>query len=184
MLTGQGTTSSGADVQGADGGVTVIGVSAGNGAGGSNPATVGVAVAGAHGLLTLNADGSYSYVHTVGGGTDVFTYTIKDTDGSLSHATLTVSLGNSTPGNIIIPPVNTPGQTQVFEAGLLASRGNGESDSSMPATRTAERRPPLQEPSLSFPRTAWARSNWAALYSMSVTHRRPTQRRVSCRSYR
>jgi VCBS repeat-containing protein len=126
VLTGAGTKSGIADAQGADGGLTVVGVAGGNGPGGAAPGTVGVAIAGAHGTLTLNADGSYSYVHTVGGGTDVFTYTVKDSDGSLAHATLTILLGNSAPNNFVIPP---PGlvETQVFEAGLLAARGPGES---------------------------------------------------------
>ena len=95
----------------------VVGVATGNGPGGAAPGTVGVAVAGAHGTLTLVANGYYSYVHTAGGGSDVFTYTIRDTDGSLAHATLTISLGNSAPSNIVIP---APGlaETMVFEAGL------------------------------------------------------------------
>ncbi|MGA8970622.1 MAG: Ig-like domain-containing protein [Pseudolabrys sp.] len=119
VLTGVGTTAgpASADVQGADGGVSVVGVAAGNGPGGAAPGTVGVAVAGAHGTLTLLANGSYSYVHTAGGGSDVFTYTIRDADGSLAHATLTISLGDSAPSNIVIP---APGlaETMVFEAGL------------------------------------------------------------------
>jgi hypothetical protein len=118
VLTGAGTTPGKADLQGADGGVTVVGVAAGSGPGGLAPGTVGVAIVGARGTLTLNADGSYTYVATGGGGRDVFTYTIRDADGSLSFATLTINLGDAAPGNIVIPPVNTPGQTQVFEAGL------------------------------------------------------------------
>src|SRR5262245_44333672 len=113
VLTGASTTTGIADLQGADGGVTVVGVAAGSGAGGAAPGTVGVAIAGARGTLTLNADGSYTYVATGGGG-DVFTYTIRDADGSLSFATLTINLGDAAPGNIVIPPPNTPGQTQVF----------------------------------------------------------------------
>jgi VCBS repeat-containing protein len=120
VLTGVGTTSGIADMQGADGGVTVVGVAAGSGPGGAAPGTVGVAIVGARGTLTLNADGSYTYVATGGGGGDVFTYTIRDADGSLSSATLTINLGDAAPGNIVIPPANTPGQTQVFEAGLGA----------------------------------------------------------------
>ncbi len=127
VLTGIGTASGpgNADVSGADGGAQVVGVATGNGTGGINPGSVGIAIAGAFGTLTLNADGSYTYVHAVGGGADVFTYTIQDTDGTLSHTTLTISLADSAPGNIVVPG---PGgaDTQVFEAGLLASRGPGE----------------------------------------------------------
>jgi hypothetical protein len=128
VLTGIGTMSgdSGIDVLGADGAV-VAGVAAGNtGVDLVNAGTVGVAIAGLHGKLTLNADGSYSYVRTGGAGTDIFTYTLQDGDGSLSSTTLTIEIGDSVPTNIVVPQ---PGgaDTQVFEAGLLASRGPGES---------------------------------------------------------
>jgi hypothetical protein len=131
VLSGAGTGSGVADLQGADGGVTVVGVAAGSGPGGAAPGTVGVEITGAHGRLTLNADGSYSYVHTSGGGSDVFTYTIRDADGSLAHTTLTINLGDSAPSNIAIP---TPGG-QVFEAGLPA-RGSepAGSDPTKPTT--------------------------------------------------
>jgi hypothetical protein len=128
VLTGVGTASGpgNADVSGADGSGTVVGVAAGNGPGGVSPGTVGVVIAGAFGTLILNADGSYNYVHVVGGGADVFTYTIQDADGTLAHTTLTITLGDAAPTGIVIP---APGgaDTQVFEAGLLASRGPGES---------------------------------------------------------
>jgi hypothetical protein len=129
VLTGAGTTSGVADLQGADGGVTVVGVAAGNGPGGAGG--VGVEIVGAHGKLTLNADGSYTYVFTGGGGNDVFTYTTRDADGSLAHATLTINLGDSAPSNIVIP---APGG-QVFEAGLRA-RGSepAGSDPTKPIT--------------------------------------------------
>ena len=139
VISGVGTTSGSADVQGADGAV-VAGVAVGNtGVDLVNAGTVGAAIAGAFGALTLNADGSYSYAHTgAGGGTEVFTYTIRDADGSLSHATLTIAVADSTPGNIVIPPSNTPGQTQVFEAGLPARgvepAGSHTGDPSFPAS--------------------------------------------------
>ena len=141
VLTGVGTTSgpSSADVQGADGSLQVSGVAAGNT---GNPVNggVGLAVAGAFGTLTLNADGSYSYVHAgaAGGGNDVFTYTIRDADGSQSTATLTIVVGDSAPGGFVIPPENTPGQTQVFEASLgprgSEPAGSHAGDTSFPST--------------------------------------------------
>ena len=66
----------------------------------SKSGDVATAIQGAFGKLTLAADGSYSYTRdagTAGGVSDVFTYTIKDGDGDLSHTTLTISIGNSTP---------------------------------------------------------------------------------------
>ena len=65
-----------------------------------NAATLARRSRAAFGKLTLAADGSYSYTRdagTAGGADDVFTYTIKDGDGDLSHTTLTISIGNSTP---------------------------------------------------------------------------------------
>ena len=61
-------------------------------------------IQGAFGKLTLAADGSYSYTRdagTAGGANDVFTYTLKDGDGDLSHTTLTISVGDSTPTDTI-----------------------------------------------------------------------------------
>ena len=91
VLTGTGTTSgvNGADVPGADG-AQVAGVAAGaTDSDLDNASTVGVEIQGEYGVLTLNADGSYSYTRdagTPGGVSDVFTYTLKDGDGDLSSA--------------------------------------------------------------------------------------------------
>ena len=106
VITAVGTTSpvSGVDVRGADGAV-VSGVAAGaTNADLDNAATLATPVQGAFGKLTLAADGSYSYTRdagTAGGLNDVFTYTIKDGDGDLSHTTLTISVGDSTPTDTI-----------------------------------------------------------------------------------
>ncbi len=66
--------------------------------------TIGAGTAGTYGTLTLNSDGSYSYVvnnsnpavealkSTSTPLTDTFTYTITDTAGATSTATLTVSI--------------------------------------------------------------------------------------------
>ena len=124
VITGSGTIAGtgNADVAGADGGIQVVGVAAGNGPGGIALGTVGVAIAGAFGTLTLNADGSYTYVHTAGGGAETFTYTIRDADGSLAHATLTILLGDAAPSNFNIPAAGGAA-TQVFEGGLAARGG-------------------------------------------------------------
>src|SRR5262249_30981602 len=117
VLTGIGTLSgdSGADIPGADG-ATVASVAIGATAVDVDP-TAGANIVGAFGTLTLFADGSYSYVRDAGSGTDFFTYTIRDGDGSESSATLTIAVGDSAPTNIVVPP---PGgaTTTVFEAGL------------------------------------------------------------------
>ncbi|MBS7691541.1 VCBS domain-containing protein [Pseudomonas lalucatii] len=60
---------------------------------------VGLAIVGAHGTLTLQADGSYSYQSNANAidsaASDVFVYTIKDGDGDLSTTTLTINLNDS-----------------------------------------------------------------------------------------
>jgi VCBS repeat-containing protein len=95
VLTGAGTTSgaAGADTQGADG-ATLTGIRGAGSEGFSAPGTV----QGQYGALTINADGSYSYVRnpgTAGGVNDVFTYRITDSDGDTSTATLTIAIGDS-----------------------------------------------------------------------------------------
>ncbi|WP_259372616.1 beta strand repeat-containing protein [Piscinibacter defluvii] len=71
---------------------------------GTGAGTLGGATAGSYGTLTLNADGSYSYVldnslaavqalRTAGDTlTDTFTYTMRDAAGQTSTATLTVTI--------------------------------------------------------------------------------------------
>ena len=92
------------DVAGADGfaaGGGVVGVRA---AGGdlTTDVTTGVntAIAGQHGTLVLQANGSYTYQSTANNitadTTDVFVYTVKDGDGDLSTTTLTINLANVT----------------------------------------------------------------------------------------
>ena len=61
---------------------------------------MGTGIAGTFGVLTLNADGSYSYdgnpdVVPPTGATDTFVYTITDGDGDTSTVTLTITLTNS-----------------------------------------------------------------------------------------
>jgi large repetitive protein len=103
----------GRDTQGADGAkVTAV-----SGPGGS--AAVGVALSGTYGVLTLNADGSYSYVrnaNTPGGVSDVFTYTLTDGDGDTSSATLTIAIGDG--GVSITVPDGSAAGRSVSEAGL------------------------------------------------------------------
>ena len=73
-------------------------------------------IAGLHGTLHLNADGSYTYQSTANNitadTTDVFVYTIKDGDGDLSTTTLTINLANAT---VVAPADN---DVTVNEAGL------------------------------------------------------------------
>jgi VCBS repeat-containing protein len=76
---------------------------------------VGHSIAGEFGTLTLNADGSYSYVDTAkprdlphkGVGEDVFTYTASDGHGGTSDSTLTIVVTRPNQDYTL----GTPGQT-------------------------------------------------------------------------
>ncbi|MGX7926335.1 Ig-like domain-containing protein [Tsuneonella sp. HG094] len=118
-----------ADVEGADGAsVTAIVFNpVGGGAAVSGP--VGGALAGAYGSLTLNADGSYSYVldnaNPLVQGLDktetlieTFTYTITDGDTDVDTATLTITIVGSDDG-IVITGLNPAGAEEtVYENDL------------------------------------------------------------------
>jgi len=98
VITGVGTTNSGADVLGADG-ASISGVQAGdNSTPITNNAGVGTGVLGLFGTLTLGADGEYTYVPNPNvSGTDVFSYTLTDGDGDTSVTTLTITIINGQP---------------------------------------------------------------------------------------
>ena len=91
-------------------------------AGDVQPIGTDTKVNGQYGELTISTDGSYSYQRdagTAGGGTDVFTYTLKDGDGDLTHTTLTITLGTVPPvvGEPNDPATAHQGAT-VYEAAL------------------------------------------------------------------
>jgi large repetitive protein len=103
----------GRDTQGADG--AMVSLVSGNG----GSAAPGAPLEGLYGVLTLNGDGSYSYVRnsaTPGGVTDVFTYTLTDSDGDSSTATLTISIRDG--GVILAVPNGSADGQAVAEAGL------------------------------------------------------------------
>ncbi|MGQ7289720.1 DUF5801 repeats-in-toxin domain-containing protein [Vreelandella venusta] len=105
-----------ADTEGADGAM-VTGVASDNVP--ANDATETdstLVIEGEYGTLTLNADGSYTYVadpnSTNADVQDVFTYTVRDGDGDESTATLTIDVADVTGS-----PTDTTGS--VDEAGLV-----------------------------------------------------------------
>ncbi|MDT7530621.1 VCBS domain-containing protein [Sphingopyxis sp. SE2] len=108
------------DTQGADGAV-VTGL-----AGGS----VGEPLAGAYGVLTLNGDGSYSYVldnasqpvQGLSAGevlTETFTYTITDGDGDTSTTTLTITI-NGTDDGVTVDGLDAEGAELTVDEDDLA----------------------------------------------------------------
>ncbi|QZD91827.1 VCBS domain-containing protein [Qipengyuania xiapuensis] len=84
----------GVDVPGADGPITVVGVTGSTGGDDSAPFVVTTAL----GTLTVQADGSYTYESfadsTNADTTDTFTYQVVDADGDLSTATLVINIDN------------------------------------------------------------------------------------------
>ncbi|GAA4024044.1 hypothetical protein GCM10022280_26080 [Sphingomonas swuensis] len=133
VITGAGTTTapvgSGNDVLGADG-ASVIAVSGSGGSDSSFDGAGNLVVNGTYGVLTIKADGSYTYARnpgTPGGVSDSFVYTLQDGDGDQDTATLTISIGNLPP-TVNAPDADAPG-TVVYEA-ALGDRGAGESQGS------------------------------------------------------
>ncbi len=103
----------GNDTQGADG-ADVTGFT---GLGGSG--APGDTIQGEYGVLTLNADGTYSYTRdpgTPGGVTDTFTYTITDGDGDTAQADLVITIADAPV--VLTLPVEGDAGTQVEEDGL------------------------------------------------------------------
>nr|WP_298897279.1 DUF5801 repeats-in-toxin domain-containing protein [uncultured Altererythrobacter sp.] len=101
------------DTQGADG--AVVSSFEGNG----NAGAPGDTIQGVYGTLTLNEDGTYTYVRdagTPGGVTDTFEYTITDGDGDTSSANLVITIGDSDV-ELMVPQAGDDG-TLVDEAGL------------------------------------------------------------------
>jgi hypothetical protein len=102
-ITGAGTITgqAGADSVGDPPGHIVEVHGAGGDSSGSNGEFV---VKGAYGTLTIEADGSYTYVRNAGapdGVDDVFNYTLADKDGHQSSTTLTIELGVQTPAEAV-----------------------------------------------------------------------------------
>ncbi|TVV72437.1 beta strand repeat-containing protein [Sphingomonas solaris] len=117
-----------ADTRGADG-ASVTGVVFGTAPVASGG--VGGTIAGAYGVLTLNADGSYAYtlnsaqpaVANLPLGstlTETFTYTITDGDGDTSTTTLTIGIDGRDHGVTLgdLQPIAVGGDVTVFEANL------------------------------------------------------------------
>ena len=94
------------DLPGADGGLAVVSAT---GYAGSSDNTVDVSgnfdILGRYGKLTINKDGTYTYVLTADGASvpagtkEVFTYTVSDADGDRSTANLTIDLNKTDAGD-------------------------------------------------------------------------------------
>ncbi len=131
VITGAGTTNSGADLLGADGAkiTGVVGVTADTTSDGSH----NLQVTGQHGTLVINENGEYIYTRFDGApivANDVFTYTLTDGDGDSSTALLTIGISDD---GVTFSGINAQdGDIIVSENDLLASRGVGELAGSSP----------------------------------------------------
>ena len=75
----------------------------------SDPLTVSAVTQGGHGAVSINLDGSVSYVPAAGySGADSFTYTVSDGNGGFDTATVSVTV---TPTPPPVPPTPTPTPT-------------------------------------------------------------------------
>ena len=131
VMTGSGTAGgtggAGTDTQGADG-ASLTRVASTNVPANTDTSFDGsgnLQVSGQYGVLTIKANGDYSYVRnagTPGGVQDVFNYTLTDGDGDTSSATLTINIGDSLPAALILTIDNPEGAvnatSSVNEAGL------------------------------------------------------------------
>jgi T1SS-143 domain-containing protein len=109
----------------------------------TGPANAGTQIVGAYGTLTLNADGSYTYVldngnpvvNALDGNSppllDIFSYAISDGEGGTAFTSLTISVAGNDDGAPSITPSDdngaTPGQVTVYEAGLRPDGPAGQS---------------------------------------------------------
>ena len=125
--------------------LTVVGVAAGT------PATppvgnVATAVAGTYGSVTINGDGSYTYVPGAGAqtlaagqsATDVFTYQISDGNGGFAHTTLTITITGADDVPLGQDETVTTAEDTAFTFGLANFEMNDAEDGS-PSNPTAVR---------------------------------------------
>ncbi len=109
---------------------TVTGVTAGPAAGGSGP--LGASVTGTYGSITINSDGSYTYIVDESNAavqalrlssqtlSELFTYTMRDTAGLTSSATVTITIEGANDA-----PTAVADNVAAIEAGGVANGTSG-----------------------------------------------------------
>src|SRR5690554_4911743 len=126
-ITGNVMTDGTPDTEGADS-ARVTQVVVGDSAPVLVPESGSVEVAGEYGVLTIAADGSYSYVRnagTPGGVSDVFTYTLTDADGDSDTATLTIAIADA---DISLSGLTTEGADLTLDEANLANGSSPDAD--------------------------------------------------------
>ncbi|QJD70572.1 retention module-containing protein [Marinobacterium sp. LSUCC0821] len=139
------STNNDADIAGADGAsVTAVRTGAEDATGTSG--SLGVALQGTYGTLTLGTDGQYTYTLTADmsalddgeSETDTFTYTITDGDSETDTAELVVTInGSNDKPTISTDSGNTDNANDtVYEAGLTSGSGIGSTATTVGGTIT------------------------------------------------
>ena len=139
------STNDDADIAGADV-ATVTAVRTGAEDASGTTGTIGAALQGTYGTLTLGADGQYTYSLTADmsglddgeSRTDTFTYTITDGDGETDAAALVVTINGSNDKPTISTDSGNPSNANdtVYEAGLASGSGIGSTDVTVGGTIT------------------------------------------------
>ncbi len=128
----------GADTVGADGFASITNLVSDNIPANSDADPAGgFVVQGEYGVLTVQANGDYSYTrdpNTRGGVEDSFTYTFQDGDGDEASATLTISIGNAPPEIGGLTPKAEGGDVIVDEDDLANAGDDQGSDPTKEST--------------------------------------------------
>src|SRR5207237_273233 len=109
--------------------------------------TLGSALTGAHGTLTLNSDGSYSYavnnsdaavqaLNTGGTITDSFNYTVKDPGNLTDTAVLTVTINGANDAPVAVNDTATTTQNVPVQIFVLANDTDVDSANLSPVIAT------------------------------------------------
>jgi len=86
-----------------------------SGDGGNVWSLVGTNGGAAHGTVTMNANGTYTYTPAAGySGSDVFTYKLCDTDGDCSTATVTITIVSACASDQTPPSITCPSNKTVI----------------------------------------------------------------------
>jgi large repetitive protein len=103
---------------------------------GATAGTVGSPLAGTHGSLTLNADGSYSYVPAASSNAlddgesvvDVFTYTVSDGAGGSASTTLTITTSGVNDAPVVVADVGATPEDTPVSGNVLANDSDPDAE--------------------------------------------------------
>jgi VCBS repeat-containing protein len=94
------------------------------------PTTGSITINGTYGVLTVRADGSYSYqAGTNAGGSDTFAYVVRDADGDTSQANLSFNTAAPTPFGVVVEAHHACGyEDSCAVLDFRATRTGGDGD--------------------------------------------------------